>query len=379
MWRLAMCCVMGVLLSSCGGGDDDGVDSGVMQALHIVAGNGGYAYFQLMWPQVEVAQNPGANAAVIEPASAGHLFAADGKGNREWLATSFAPWIDSHGDPMKGMEISAFLSGSNETHTSSPSSGYVLSSGSSNIAGIAAYQASHATFVAPLVQAGTGSVGTAPGAPAVTAVASAAELITLYQTLAGVDLTPTADEEAEFRIDADPALADFGRRLIVAAKAFRRGLSGTIVVSFPGDDPHGAFNNLPALKARLEVIKAQLNGFHSLLRSSADHVLITINGDTPKNPLNNQGWGDGTPSNANWIFVVGKGYLKQGWFGRIHADGTVSTFDPATGNDAVQNAGRKVFSAAAIAYAGTRGDTAFLSDALGVGELSTYAGLVVAK
>jgi hypothetical protein len=255
----------------------------------------------------------------------------------------------------------------------------VLSSGSSNIAGIAAYQASRATFVAPLVVAGNAYVGTAPGAPTPATVADAAALVSLYQSQASVDLTPTANEEAQFQIAADPALADFGRRLIVAAKAFRRGLSGTIVVSFPGDDPHGAFTNIPALKARLEVIKAQLNGFRSLLGSSAGNVLITINGDTPKNPLSQAGWSDGTPSNSNWIFVVGKGYLKQGWFGRIHADGTVSGFDPVTGNDATLNTGRKAQAAAAIAYAGTRGDDAYVRDALSGGELATYAGLATGK
>lgn len=376
--RVAACFLLGAMLASCGGGEEGSARP--KAALHIVAGSGSFAYFQLMWPQVEVAQANAATAAVIEPAASGHLFAATANGNREWLATTYAPWIDRKGEPYKGMEITAFLSGVNETHTSQPTSNRILSSGSSNIAGIALYQSQRAAYKVPLVQAGTAYIGVAPGAPAISTAVDAAAMINLYQTAATVDLTPTAAEEAQFQIAADAALADFGRRLIIAAKALRDGHSGTIVISMPGLDPHGAFADLPVLQARLRVIQAQLNGFYDLLESRFrdDEVLITISGDTPKNPLARNGWPDGTPSNSNWIYVVGKGHLKQGWFGRVHANGEVSSYNPATGlDDAVASSGtRQIFTAAAIAYAGTSGDAAFVKDVLMAGDVTTYQGVV---
>lgn len=329
---------------------------------------------------MEVVQANMPSHAVIEPLASGHLFPADSSGNKEWLATSYAPWIDSAGRPYSGMQISAFLSGVNETHTSQPVSNYMLSSGSSHVAGIALYQAEHGTFTVPLVLAGAGYIGTATGAPEAQTAADATALANLYQTQAGIDLAPTAAEEMQFQIAADSTLADFGRRLIIAAKALREGHSGTIVVSMPGIDPHGAFANVPALQARLQVIQAQLNGVHALLEAGSrdDDVLITIGGDTPKNPLTRDGWPDGTPGNSNWMYVVGKGYLKQGWFGRIRADGTVLGYDALTGADdaAVSSAARATTTAAAVAYAGTRGDATFVRDRLAGGELSTYQGVV---
>lgn len=372
--RSAALGIFGALLSGCGGDDE----ARTLGALHIIAGNGSLAYFQLMWPHVDVVQANNPNHAVIEPLSAGHLFAADGSGNRQWLATSFAPWIDSGGAPMRGMEISAFVSGLNQTHTSQPTANLLLASDSSNIAGIALYQAESDSFALPLVSVGGGFVGTAPGAPAASNVLNADGMITLYQASASVDLSPTTAEETRFQVGADAQLAEFGRRLIIAAKALRDGHSGSVVVAMPGLDPHGAFADIPALEARLRVIQAQLNGFHELLGKRAGDVLITISGDTPKTPLERNGWPDGTPSSANWTYVVGKGYLKRGWFGAVRADGTVATYDPATGLDdtVATPASRSTATAAAIAYAGTRGDHAFVRDRLSGGELATYQGVV---
>ena len=122
-----------------------------------------------------------------------------------------------------------------------------------------------------------------------------------------------------------------------------------------------------------------LNGFYTLLaqQDQADNVVITITGDTPKNPLSRAGWPDGTPGGANWMYVVGKGYLKHGWFGRVHANGAVSGYDPVTGADdpARTSSQGEDTTATAVVYAATRGDAAYIENNFG-GDISTYQGVV---
>ena len=185
-------------------------------------------------------------------------------------------------------------------------------------------------------------------------------MVALYQRTGGVDLTPTAAELSLFDVAGAPTawLAEFGRQMIVAAKALRTDLSGTILVSLPGLDPHGAFNDVAATTNIVASMQTILNGFHELLaeRSRANNVIITVQGDTPKHPLRPAGWSDGTPGGSNWIYVVGKGLLKHGWFGRVHSDGTVSGYNPTTGADdpGITSASTETATAAAIAYVAAR-------------------------
>jgi hypothetical protein len=92
--------------------------------------------------------------------------------------------------------------------------------------------------------------------------------------------------------------------------------------------------------------------------SMADNLVITVHGDTPKDPTNRNGWPDGTPSNSNWMYVMGNGYLKTGWFGGVHADGRESGFDPSTGADVPGQSSNMTSAAAgaAVAYAVCKGD-----------------------
>jgi hypothetical protein len=374
------------LIGGCGS-DTTGpekVTSRPMQTLQLVGGVGTFAYFQLLWPHVEVAQADNPNFATIEPSQSGYLIPGDTDGNKEWFATSFAPWIDSNGKPYPRMEITAFLSGINETHTLSPASNGTLESGMGLVAGIASHQSAIRSVVSPLVVVnGPGAyIGTGPNVPTPEHVVNADSMIALYKRTAGVDLTPTPEELTLFDIAGAPAwLPEFGRQMIVAAKAFRNDLSGTILISMPGVDPHGAFNNVPSTRDFLASLQTILNGFHDLLAAAyrANSVMITMLGDTPKNPLRRAGWPDGTPGNCNWVYVVGKGYLKHGWFGRVHADGSVSGYDPTTGADDPNRTSESTrhTTAAATAYAATRGDHTYIENELGGGSLSDYQGVVV--
>lgn len=85
--------------------------------------------------------------------------------------------------------------------------------------------------------------------------------------------------------------------------------------------------------------------------------MFTVTGDTPKNPLQRMGWPDGTPMNSNWLYVMGNGYLKTGWFGGVKADGSVSGWNPATGEEVPRQSSAVTANAAAaaVAYAVTSG------------------------
>jgi hypothetical protein len=79
--------------------------------------------------------------------------------------------------------------------------------------------------------------------------------------------------------------------------------------------------------------------------------VLTICGDTTKDPTNRSGWPDGTPNNSNVVWVYSAGALKSGWFGGTDRNGTAQGFD-AQGNMANYNGGNTAkFALASVAYA----------------------------
>jgi len=67
-------------------------------------------------------------------------------------------------------------------------------------------------------------------------------------------------------------------------------------------------------------------------KTLADALVITISGDTYKQPFNRKNWGDGTPGGSNILYVMGAGYVKTGWFGELVDANTVRGWDIETGN-----------------------------------------------
>jgi hypothetical protein len=69
-------------------------------------------------------------------------------------------------------------------------------------------------------------------------------------------------------------------------------------------------------------------------------------------------WPDATPGNSNWLYVMGNGYLKTGWFGGVKSDGSTAGFDPTTGKEVPGQSSDATSAAAgaAVAYAVARGD-----------------------
>ncbi len=382
------------------------------RSVHLVAGNGGFAWFQLLWPHNAVA------------AAGNNGFAFHAPGQQSLAAGTDRPLTLGPEAPFRsatgGKQMTAFMAGANETHTRAPSTATNVG-GNSVMAIAAALQATNPSVV-PVVTIGGAPFGNAPGAPRPSAVGSADQFVGLFNraaSRAGGLLENTADAglyDAHYAAfaslnraaarptqtraygtaktaarllgsnladrlavtDADRTRygVDLGTRanvlaiaenLIVTAKAFALGLTSSVVLPAMEDDPHGAFNDMTALRTVVTQLGKILDGFVNDLAAIpdtscggttlADNLVMTIHGDTPKNPLDRGGWPDGTPQNSNWMYVYGNGLLKTGWHGGIDADGTVRGWNPSTGEDAATTSRELAASAsAAVGYAIARGD-----------------------
>jgi hypothetical protein len=404
--------VLDVISDSAGTAMADDACATTCRSVHIVGGNGGIAWFSLLWPHVEIANSNDPNFA----------FHAQGKQvaakdtDKPFVFAPESPWQNLD----KGKRISAFMAGVNQTHTATPTAAATIGAGQSMLAAIGAIQRATPSLL-PVIGINPISFGTAPGSPDVATVDSADGMVQLfnsaasqailkapkdaalfeayYKAFTGLDraagrptwarplrtgkasanflgknlaaqLAPTATDLSNYGIDTGTPtkLSEIGRALITATKAFKLGLTQAVILPAMRDDPHGAFSNMPNLMMTVQMLGRMLDQFMVDLaavqdplctsRSLADDVVMTIHGDTPKDPRNRNGWPDGTPNNSNWLYVMGNGYLKTGWFGGVKADGSTPGFDPTTGNEVAGQAANMTSAAAgaAAAYAVAKGD-----------------------
>src|SRR5689334_24836840 len=93
------------------------------RSVHIIAGNGGFAWFQLLWPHNDVA------------AAASQTFAFHAPGQSTLAAGTDNPFTLAPEAPFKTIDgkrqMTAFLAGTNETHTETPASSSVIATGTS--------------------------------------------------------------------------------------------------------------------------------------------------------------------------------------------------------------------------------------------------------
>jgi hypothetical protein len=190
-------------------------------------------------------------------------------------------------------------------------------------------------------------------------------------------LAPTAQDNINYGITAGTptTVSEIAHALCTAVKAFKLGLSTALVIPAYRDDPHPLFaNGLSGPAADAAMLGKVLNAFMADCAAApdpsctsatlADNLVMTIHGDTPKDPLTPSGWPDNTPGNSNWIYVYGGGYIKTGWFGNIDTAGNVTGWDPTTGNDVPGQASSVTAqaAAAAAAYAVAKGDMQRVQD-----------------
>jgi len=388
------------------------------RSVHLNAGTGGFAWFQLLWPHNDIAAAANPQFAFHAPGQ--HTMAV---GTDKPLALGpEAPFKTANG----GKQITAFMAGVNETHRNDAVSAAVV--GGNSIYAIAAALQTTNPSVIPVVTIDGAAFGNAPGAPRPSAVGSADQFVGLFNSaasragglLANSDdaalydahysamaslnraanrptqtraygtaktaarllgtnladrLAVTDADRLRYGIDAGTPnnIRSMAESLMVTAKAFNMGLTSSVNISILRDDPHGAFNDMNNLRNRVTLLGKILDGFIADLgqyddascggTKLSDNVVLTINGDTPKNPRDRGGWPDGTPQNCNWMYVYGNGLLKTGWFGGVMRDGSVQGWDPATG--AANNTPSSQLSgaaSAAVAYAIARGDMRRVGD-----------------
>jgi len=315
-------------------------------------------------------------------------------------------------------KMTAFVAGSNETHTNTPTTAATLGA-NQMLASMAAIQQKHPTLL-PVLRVGGANFGVAPGAPAVATVPTAAALVDLFNSAASrallntpetgalneayykaflsmnaaagrstvakqyqtgkvaanllarnlsLQLTPTTADDQLFGITATtPAgITGMARSMITAVRAMSLGLTSMIIIDHLRDDPHGLFaGGDAAAMAKTQALGKMWNGLFQLAKSKADpscssktlagSMVVTIHGDTAKQTFNRNGWGDGTTGNHNLLYVMGAGYLKTGWQGSVTQAG-VQGWDPQTAALMAYNQAQTGQDAAAAAlYAVAKGD-----------------------
>jgi len=214
-------------------------------------------------------------------------------------------------------------------------------------------------------------------------------------------LTPTSQDLSDFGIQEmidsitsnssymtstqRAGIEEFGRVLIVVAKAFTLGLSKTAIVALsPGPtsdttftDPHVTFDNMMLMNQGRNTTKhlgKALNGFYNYLSQQVDPesptekldqtTTFVTYGDTPHTPLQGNAWPDATPDGCNWMYVMDpKSNIKNGWFGHVYANKmngkNAVAFNPITGLDDTTKNSEQVsaFASTATVYAVARGDS----------------------
>ncbi len=387
----------------------------VARSVHLVAGAGGLAWFQLLWPHVEVAMANNNNFAWHKPGQAS-LIAGTAKPLAKGPDTPFA-------NLSADRQMTCFTCGTNETHTLQPRTTAELNN--VNIFSIASALQTATSAVLPLITVGNDVVAIgASGGVTPSKVGTPDGIVQLFDSAAsraGGLLAKTTDAglyrahydaliqlnragnrsttrgsyvtargAAQFlgtnlssKLAVQPAdlvrygidggtranVTQMARTLIIAVKAFKMGLTNSIVAPAMTGDTHTAFssgdvNTIPAqMKKVFDAFMTDLTTTidDATTRSLADDTVLTICGDTPHNALDRNGWPDPTPGNTNMVYVWSAGHLKSGWFGQVKANGTAEGFD-ANGNAAPYNgANTAKYAMASIAYAIAKRDERAIS------------------
>ncbi len=384
------------------------------RSVHIVAGNGGLAWFGLFWPQNDI-------AAAANPSFAWHK-----PGMSSLVAGTTNPLTIGPDTPFATLpaerQMSIYVCGNNETHTRQPKSTVGLNG--NNIFAVASALQTASPSVIPMVTIGDVDIGTAPGAARPANVGDGAGIVglfnsaasraggllsnsndaaiykahydgftqlnraanrsttkTAYTTASGAagflgtnlaaQLQITPDDLTRYGVNGNTrsTVTAIANALIVSVKAFKMGLTNSVVLPAMDDDPHGAFDGgdvnvvPPQMKLVFDAFMADLtattdNNTGAVL---ADDTIITIHGDTTKDPTVAAGWPDGTPGNTNVVYVYGAGNLMTGWYGGVDRNANAMGFG-TDGKPAAYNGGTTATLAmASIAYAIAKRDDRAIS------------------
>jgi hypothetical protein len=396
---------------------DNGSCASTSRSVHLIAGNGGLAWFTQLFPYVKVAKNASDPLAF-------HGTAADVKDAPTDFPSVYGKYSPFQTLP-RNKQMTMFVAGANETHTKQPTSSLALGN-NGLIASVASIQSANPTLL-PVMAINPFVYGVAPGAPAVATVANASGLVDLFNSAASKtvladpknaalseayykafvnlnaaaprqsaapgyntgkvasnllgknlssQLMVTQADEQRYGVGSGTAttVMEIAHALITAVKAFKLGLTSSLVMPAMDDDPHGAFADMANLNMTVMQLGKIFDAFMAdamnapdpscQQKNLADNLVFTITGDTQKDALQRSGWPDGTANNHNVVYAFGGGLLKTGWFGDLDLGGNVSTWDPNTGKTMMggNSASMATPAAAAIAYAVTKGDARRVQD-----------------
>jgi hypothetical protein len=383
-----------------------------------IMGNGGFAWMTQLWPFPDIAAKAGASFYATGQATAQ---ATDGAGDKPFMLSPAAP-------KFAGKKMTGFICGTNETHTARPTSNTTVATGIGMFAAVSALQTASPTLVpsigigmlpygtaagAPaiasvaspggMVDLFNSAASTAGGALAKSSDAALFEAyykanLSLYRAaqrptmtrgymtgkvaanLLGRNLAsqlaPTSDDFTRYGVaSGTPSkLMSIAQTLITTVKAFKLNLTSAVLLPGMNDDPHGAFGDMQGLQQTAVTLGKIWDGFFADMMAEpdpmcagaklGDNLVVTWSGDTPKDPNQPSGWPDGTPNNSNFMFALGNGQLKGGWFGQIHGDGSVDTWDPTTGKDMTGGSSAAMAgpAGAAVLFAVAKGDMRRVQD-----------------
>ena len=275
------------------------------RSVNIVAGDGGFAWFTLLWPVPALLEAPVAGQALDDPGRIAKVIADKGHPLYARKVDGKALWENL--GPRK--LVSAVVSGRAIVHDAAPDGGTTtLPEGVGGavqlFAGQGALQQSLSGVLVPVIAIRNPkkpmAYGRSPGAPPAPAVVGGAdEMVSLFSSaasrLAGrlerpenrelfeqfqsafVSLARTADRKTYQRAYrdshvavsllgqnladvlrpdpaivarwcgaalGDPKVAELARALLVTANAFKRGLTSQVILPAFYDDPHGAFGDV---------------------------------------------------------------------------------------------------------------------------------------
>jgi hypothetical protein len=162
------------------------------RSVHLIGGNGGAAWFQLLWPHLIMADPNN-----FAKGYAYHAFGATSpvvgvNGHHDMLYGPEAPWMEG-GLPKPKRYVTAMMAGQDETHTQTPITPAVVASNASMLGTVASIQRATPCLL-PVIGVQPVNLGDAPGAPAMATVPDATGMVELFNSAAS-QLTLLADED----------------------------------------------------------------------------------------------------------------------------------------------------------------------------------------
>ncbi len=287
---------------------DTASGSTTMKSVHLIGDNGGLSWFTQLFPYPTVAKAGVSGSAYYSTPTATLAGPTD------------MPSVYSPASPFqklsKAKQMSAFVVGTNETHTKTPTSALAL--GTSNLLAVASAIQTASPTLLPVMAINPFSFGTAPGAATPATVANAAGLVDLFNSAASqtllqapanaaigesyfkafLDLNAAAPRSAVQSVYATGRVAtnllaknlasqlavtpadmirygmtastpttvsEIGNAMCIAVKAFSLGLTNCLILPAMQDDPHGAFAEHGDAPLEREDARANLRRLHGRL------------------------------------------------------------------------------------------------------------------